>query len=136
MPNRILTVQAPFGGISRRSSYQTQPPFSSYDSLNYWPVDVKTGRITTAVRPPLNLFGSLETQVNMLSIVNGIRASWPAKSFAAAYNGKLYAWNGTTLVAATGAQAESIDTGQYVSAAPVDTELAFATSAAAPMFFD
>ena len=83
MGNSVLTVQAPYGGINRRMAYQTQPPFSSYDSLNYWPIDVKTGRITTAVRPGLELFGSLEIETCLLEQVNGIAAGLPVKSFCA-----------------------------------------------------
>jgi len=136
MANKLLTVQAPKGGISRRASYQTQEPFMCYDSLNYWPIDVKTGRITSAIRPPLKLFGSLETEVNMLSLVNGIRASHPAKSFAAAYEGTIYYWNGSTMVSATGAQAAAVDTGNYVSAAPVIDKLVICDSTLAPIAFD
>jgi len=133
---RILTVQAPYGGISRRQSYQTQPPFSSYDSLNFWPVDVKTGRVTSATRPGLTQFGSLATTVNMLSPVSGIRAAHPAKSFCAAYAGTIYYWNGTTMAAATGAQAASVDTGSYVSAAPLVNELVICDGTLAPIVFD
>lgn len=136
MANKILTVQAPMGGISRRSAYQTQPPFTSYDSLNFWPLDVKTGRVTSATRPPLKLFGSLETQVNMLAKTGGIRASHPAKSFAAAYVGTIYYWNGTTMVAASGAQAAAVDTGNYVSATTVVDQLVICDATVAPIAFD
>ena len=138
MPTAILTIQPPIGGISRRSTYQTQPPFSSYDSENYWPLDVKTGRVTTAIRPPLKLFGTRTTEVTMLSTVNGAHATLPAKSFATAYAGALFYWNGTTMVAATGSKATSIDTGQYVSAAPIENQLVIIKSGASsvPFVFD
>lgn len=136
MAERILTVQAPYAGINRRMAYQTQPPFSSYDSLNYWPIDVKTGRLTTAVRPPLKLFGGTQAEVCLIEQVNGIAAGLPSKSFCASYNGNLYYWNGSTMVASGGAQAGSIDTGQYVSAASVVNQLVIAKSGAKPIVFD
>ncbi len=137
MATVTLTVQPPVGGISRRSTYQTQPPFTSYDSENYWPIDVKTGRITTATRPPLKLFGSREEEVNMVSPVSGTHATLPAKSFAASFAGTLFYWNGTTMVQATGSKATSLDTGGFLSAAAVENQLVITKSGANdPFVFD
>jgi hypothetical protein len=72
----------------------------------------------------------------MISIVNGIRSGYPAKSFAAAYEGQIYYWNGTTMVTATGAQAAAVDTGGYVSAAPIVNQLVICDSTLAPIAFD
>lgn len=134
--NVVLTVQSPVGGINRRAAYQTQAPFTAYDAQNFWPIDTRTGRVTTATRPALNLFGTLQTEVNMLSKVSGIRAGHPSKSFAAAYEGQIYYWNGSTLVTATGAQAASVNQGSYVSATPIIDELIICDDTLAPIAFD
>lgn len=137
MATAVLTVQPPVAGISRQSTYQTQPPFSSFDSENYWPIDVKTGRLTTAIRPALKLFGSRVEEVAMVSPVSGTSATLPAKSFAASFNGTLFYWNGTTMVQAAGTKATSIDTGGYVSAAAVENQLVITKSGANdPFVFD
>ena len=136
MANTILTVQSPVAGINRRTAYQTQAPFSSYDSNNFWPIDVKTGRISSATRPPLKLFGSLITEANMVSTVAGIRASHPAKSFCVAHAGSLYYWNGSAMTLATGAQAASINTGKYVSATPIVSNLVICDDTNAPIAFN
>lgn len=134
--NVVLTVQSPTGGINRRASYQTQAPFTAYDAQNFWPVDAKTGRITSATRPALTLFGTVQTECNMLSNVAGIRAAHPAKSFVAALAGQIYYWNGSTMVTATGAQAASVNTGKFVSAAPIVDELVICDDTLAPILFD
>ena len=137
MATAILTIQPPVGGISRQSTYQTQPPFNSFDSENYWPVDVKTGRLTTAIRPALKLFGSRIEEVAMVSPVSGTSATLPAKSFAASFNGTLFYWDGTTMVQAAGAEATNFDTGGYVSAAAVENQLVIVRSGANdPVVFD
>lgn len=137
MATAVLTIQPPVGGISRQSTYQTQPPFNSFDSENYWPIDVKTGRLTTAIRPALKLFGSRIEEVAMVSPVSGTHATLPAKSFAASFNGTLFYWDGTTMVQASGSKATSIDTGGYVSAAAIENQLVIVASGANdPLVFD
>ena len=131
-----IVIKAPTGGIVKRTDYQSQPPFTSFDSLNYWPIDVKTGRITSATRPPLTQFGTSTAQATMLSRVSGISTLGPHQSFVAALNGALFYWNGSTMVAATGTQANAIDTTKYVSAAPMVNQLVIASGTGKPIVFN
>ncbi len=111
-----LTLQAPLAGMIRSTSYQTDPPFSSFDSLNYWVVDAKTGRMVVATRPGLETLTSPTGEVSLLSNVSGVNSGGgPFRSFIAGIGTALYYWDGTQLVAATGAQANSMDTGRNVS---------------------
>lgn len=38
MKNRALTVVFPTGGLSRRYAYQTQPPYTTPNAVNVWPI--------------------------------------------------------------------------------------------------
>lgn len=119
-----IVIKSPIGGINRRTDFQSQPPYSTFDSLNFWPTDPLTGRLCVATRPPLVLFGEDQRQVTMLSRVSGISTLGPPQSFAAAFNGTLYYWNGSEMVTATGnPHRDLISTEGYTSAAPVVNQL-------------
>ena len=119
----LQNIPAPLAGISRSTAYQTHPPFTAYDAVNMLPFDAKTGRRLLATRPAVVNF-AYSSECNMLSRINGVRSAFPVDSFAAALwdgassTNSLFIWNGSSLVAATGAQANSIDRGRYVSASP------------------
>ena len=137
MPNKlVLTLQPPLAGMVRSTAYQTRPPFSSYDSLNFWVVDAKTGRMVVATRPSLSTLTAPAGAVSLLSNVSGVRSSHPFRSFVAGIAGILYYWDGTQLVAATGAEAASIDTGRNVSAAALIDKVYITRDGQKPIVFD
>lgn len=80
-----LKIEAPLAGIRRDTSYQTQPPYSCIDILNFWPVDARDGRDVLATRPPLAPIATPDTPINLLSQLN-----LPAATLFHAANGKLY----------------------------------------------
>ena len=137
MPNKIvLTLQPPLGGMVRSTAYQMQPPFSSFDSFNFWVVDAKTGRLVVATRPSLSTLTAPAGAVSLLSLASGVRAAHPFLSFVAAFDGSLYYWDGTQLVLAGGAQNNSIDTGRNVSAAALIDKVYIPTDGQKPIVFD
>lgn len=102
----------------RRTSFQGQPPFSSFFSNNFWPIDVDTGRSVTAVRPPLDTFTAPGVSVNGLIPVNGFASGKPFQSIVAASSGSLFWWDGVAWRLATGSAASSADTGRAVFGHP------------------
>lgn len=137
MPKIItLTLQPPLAGMVRSTTYQTQPPFSSFDSLNFWVIDAKTGRLVVATRPSLSPLTAPAGAVSLLSNVSGVRANHPFRSFVTGIAGTLYYWDGTQLVAAGGAQAASIDIDRNVSAAPLIDKVYITKESALPIVFD
>ncbi len=137
MPNRIqLTLQPPLAGMVRSTAYQTQPPFSSFDSLNFWVVDAKTGRLVVATRPSLSTLTAPAGAVSLLSTVSGVSSGNPFLSFVAAFDGTLYYWDGTQLTVATGTKATSIDTGRNVSAAALIDKVYITEAGGKPIVFD
>ena len=137
MPSKItLTLQPPLGGMVRSTSFQVQPPFSSFDSLNFWVVDAKTGRLVVATRPSLSTLTAPTGAVSLLSNVSGVSSGNPFLSFVAAFDGTLYYWDGTQLTVATGTKATSIDTGRNVSAAALIDKVYITEAGGKPIVFD
>lgn len=134
--NRVMTIQAPYGGINRRTAFQQVPPFTCYDAVNFLSFDANSGRITTATRPPLVPFGNAVTEVNMASQASGVRAGYPDKSFVVAQAGQIKIWDGSAFQNATGAQAAAVDTGSYVSATPFIDKVIICDSTLAPIVLD
>jgi hypothetical protein len=116
MPQNI-TIHPPIGGTVRRTSFQNQAPYTSYDSFNYWPIDVKTGRLIPAIRPPHVMLDAVTGPVNLLQRVNGYASGKPIQSFVMAEDTDLYWWDGDSFVAATGASASDIDANRPLFAA-------------------
>src|SRR5690606_26985286 len=106
------------------------------DSFNFWPIDPKTGRLVPGTRPKFRRLTSAAGTVTLLEGVNGRSANGPFNSFAAGIAGQLYYWNGSGFTAATGAQAASIDTNRYVSAAPFVNQLVITRANNKPIIFD
>ena len=106
-----ITLQPPVGGMNRRIGFQKQPPFESYESINFWPTDPLTGRSVTGTRPAIVAFASPGNNVNMLTRVNGAVSGKPLQSLVAANNGSVYWLNSSnTWTVATGAGATSMET--------------------------
>ena len=117
---QTVSIQPPLGGISRRTAYQSQPPFSSYDSVNFWPIDAKSGRMITATRPRLQLQttpSETPPRVNMICPVNGFFSGQPVQSLVINVKDSLYWWNGSAWTAATGSKAGSVDQTRAIYAA-------------------
>lgn len=137
MPNELtLTLDSPLQGVIRRTAYQTQPPFSCYDSLNFWPLDCKTGRAVFASRPglqPVPSPGGLT--VNMLARVNGVATTKPLQGIIGAFSSDVYWWNGTSWTAATGAQASAVVTNRPVYATAFLQEVFIFNDTTAPLVF-
>lgn len=109
-----LSIQAPIGGISRERGFQSQPPFTSVESINFWPMDAVTGRALSATRPPLVAIASPGEDVNLFQRVNGDASQSPQVTMVAAYDGDLYWWNGLSWVLVS--SSETITTGRPVYA--------------------
>jgi len=132
-----IAVSPPLGGVSKVVGYQNQPPFTSYKSINFWSIDVMSGRAVTASRPPLVAFDepSGTGPVNFLARVNGVAAGKPLQSMVCARDGDIYWWNGGNWVAATGAQAGAVaDSYQVYGAAQLQV-VYIAQESAAPIAF-
>lgn len=107
-----VRVLAPIGGESKRFGFQSQDsqPFTTYESINVWPLDVVTGRAVSASRPALVSFSTPTNLVNLLAPINGVASGKPLQSFVASENGTLKWWNGTGFTNATGSGATSQET--------------------------
>lgn len=104
-----LTIIGPIAGINRRPGNQYQPPFSTYDSLNFLPFDCKTGRSVSATRPSVGEFPSPRVGVNALCRVNGAVQDKPLQSMICAAEGHLYWWDGDDWVHAGGGASEDME---------------------------
>jgi hypothetical protein len=137
MPNRShLIVKPPIGGMVKTTAYQSQPPFSSYSSMNMWPIDVLTGRAIMATRPPLETIPSPTGPCTLLTRVNGFATGKPYQSFIGAFNSDVYWWNGTGFTAATGSQASSIPTTRAVYAKVYLEEVFIGQTSSKPLVFN
>lgn len=138
MSDSVIDIAAPLGGVTRRFGFQKQAPFTSYDSINFWPIDYETGRSVTATRPAMIAAtnpGSSGTTA-CLARVNGVAALKPQQSAIASRGTQLYWWNGTTWTAATGAQANSISTSRQVMAHAFLEQAIIANGSSKPLVFD
>lgn len=115
VPRNVISINPPLGGVSRKLTFQKQPPYTAYQLTNFWPLDHKTGRQVLATRPRRRTRtwpgGSAGTRINMLLPINGVRSAYPVRSMICAKDGQIYVWDGSTWVAATGAQAAAVATG-------------------------
>ena len=131
------TFQPPLGGTSARQSFQSQPPYTSYRSSNFWPIDVRTGRQVSATRPAMEVVTIPGASiVTMLSRVNGSASGKPYQSMIASFGGNVYYWGGTSWTAATGAQAGDIETTRAVYASPFLEEAYILIDSSKPLVFD
>lgn len=136
MPGYALTVQPPLGGIDRSVGFQNQPPFSSYESIDFWPLDIKTQRRVTGTRPTFAEPVAPGATVNAFVPVNGHLSNRPKQSLVAASSGTLYWWDGAGWVLATGAAASSADTGRAVYGTPYLLHAYICKADSAPIDFD
>jgi len=56
----LLDIRFPLGGLDRRSPYRQQPPFTTMDALNVWPIEGLEGRERGGSRP--GIWRSFPTQ--------------------------------------------------------------------------
>lgn len=138
-PRGTIIVQPPVGGISRRTAFQVQPPFSSYASVNYWPIDAKSGRVMTGTRPRLQLQtvpSETPPRVNMITPVNGSFTGQPFESLVIFCKDSLYWWNGSSYTAATGTKAGSVDQDRAIYASPFLSKVYIPIETGKPLVFD
>jgi hypothetical protein len=127
MIDRVLHVVSPLAGVDKSTAFQEQPPFTCYDSLDFWPYDAKTSRKRLAIRPGRELFPSPTTDpvsqpINAIATLNVAPA-------ASAYNRQpmiaaddvLYRYDGSTPWATVGGSA--VDTGRNVTMIPFEQKL-------------
>ena len=131
-----IVVRPQLTGILTKEAFQRAPQASALDSFNFWPIDPKTGRLVPGTRPKFSQLDSPTGVVTMLQGVSGKSGSNPFNSFAAAFGGTLYYWNGSSFTVATGAQAASIDTTRNVSACPFVNQLVITKASGKPIIFD
>lgn len=126
---RTIVIQPPVGGVVRSVAFQSQPPFSSYKSVNFWP-KYESGRVATSTRPPLKAadFTSNENldPINMLTPISGSATisgqAQPAQAFVVARSsdGQLFVYdNNNSFTVVGGSQASNIDTNRIVFAQPL-----------------
>lgn len=138
-PRGTIIIQPPVGGISRRTAFQVQPPFSSYASVNYWPIDAKSGRVMTGTRPRLQLQtvpNEDPPRVNMITPVNGAFTGQPFESLVINCKDNLYWWDGTSYIAATGTKAGSVDQDRAIYASPFLSKVYIPVETNKPIVFD
>lgn len=117
MNERMMEILPPVGGINKRGTRQSQPPYTSVASTNFWPIHPVSKRLISAVRPPkvtTNLTQpSGATTVNLLVSSSGVTISAThdiiVQYMAVARNSELYWWNGSAWTIATGAEASRLD---------------------------
>lgn len=131
-----LTVQPPIGGTVRSTSEQTQPPFTSHNSVNFWPIDVMTGRAVPATRPGLTSAPTPGGTVNLLARVNGSVAMKPFQSMIANINGQIYWWDDDVWVIATGATSNDVVTTRAVFAQAFLQQVFICNDTTKPLVFD
>lgn len=97
-----IFVKAPLGGVRREAGFQSQAPFTTLESINFWPRDVVTGRAMSATRPPLVPVASPGSPVNFLQLVSrGTVGAIQLTIIAAEAAGVVKYWNGSSWVAAS-----------------------------------
>lgn len=134
-----ITIDAPLAGTIRKTSFQSTPPFSCYDSINMWNVDAKDGRSVSAPRPALEALPipTGKSKCNMLCRVNGVETSKPVQGFVSAFDSDVYYWNSSdNWTAATGAQASAIETGRAVHSTPFLQNAIIFSGSASPLVFE
>ena len=133
----ILNIKAPTGGISRQTGFQSQPPFTTFKSINMWPKDVISGRLVSASRPPLVEFpspGSSGAPVNMLANVNGDATQDPQFSMLSARNGTAYWYNGTDWTPVV--SSSTVTTGRAVASHAFLKRVLVMNNTTAPLVFN
>lgn len=132
----IKTIQPPLAGMMRRTGFQQEGLFSSYDTTDFWPINVTDGRAVTATRPALAVITSPGESVNMLAPINGFATNKPFQSIGAAADGQLYWFDGVAWNSATGSEADAVDTGRAVYAQPFLQHLYLCVEDHTPIDFD
>lgn len=137
---RNMEILPPLAGVSKSTAYQMPPDYTTYDSLNMWPFDYKTGRRAYATRCPLSVapaLGAPVTGINMMGRVNGVASGKPNSMLVIAGSSDVY-WYDTPnqqWVAATGAQASSIETARTVLSKAFLNELIISNGSGKPFVF-
>jgi len=133
-----LNIEAPLGGVVRSTAYQKQPPFTSYHSDNFWPIDARTDRSCLATRPGLSDLDlpAAGKSIQMLVPINGADSGKPYQSMVTAADSDVYWWNGTGWTAATGSQASSVSTGRAVYGASFKQQTFICNNTTRPLMFD
>lgn len=109
---RAIRVLPPLGGVVRQTSYQQQPPYTLYDSRDFWPYDAKTERQRFAIRPGFASYGS-QNDVNLIYWINVAPSETSQRVLITATGGNLFTWPAAS---ATNV-GSGIDTGRNVQAA-------------------
>lgn len=123
---RTLTVRPPLGGVVRKLGFQDQGPFTTTLSKNFWSIDVASGRLVSATRPPLDIVSSPGVGVNMLTRLNGDNITTPQQVLVSAQDGDVY-WAGSDLVWNLVTSSETVETIRPVFATPHLTRVIIAT---------
>lgn len=126
--SRTFIIKSPIGGINKKTTFQDQPPYTSYDSLGFLPIDCKTGRRRVSTQPGWSQFGA-SSNFNLLSALNVAANSGGQET----YERLLIGASGGTLtkMSITGTATtigSGIDTGRYVEAATYGDRLFIANS--------
>lgn len=91
----VKPIHPPQAGVVRKFGFQFQPPYSCIESVNFWPFNPADNRRVSCTRAPLGAFANpANTNINLLTPVNGDTGQYPQQSFLVAANGVLYLWMG------------------------------------------
>lgn len=133
----VLKLDSPLSGVVRRTSYQSQPPFSAYSSLNMLPWDARTGRALSAVRPPRQVITTPSGVCTAICRVNGVESNKPIQGLVAAFGGNVYYLNNANgWTAATGSHAGSIATTRAVFSTPFLQNAIIFDGSQSPLVFE
>lgn len=126
-----FAIHPPTGGIQNVSGFQTQAPYSCVESTNFWPVDVRDGRMLTATRPPMAEDEAFpEFPVNMFMQLNV-----PQPTAFAAANGILYKRSSAGVWSNAAASTVGVSTGRPVFASPFFRQILIANTGI-PLHYD
>ena len=123
-------IKPPIGGIVRSSSYQDQPPFTCYDSVNIFPFDALDGHDAVATRPPLVAVTSPGFPVNAVA-----RLNLPSPTLFSAANGKLYKRDNNAGTWAQITSSVGVTAGRWVETVPYIKRL-FILNDDTPLVYD
>lgn len=131
---REIVVRPPVGGVVRGYDFQSQPPYTAVNALNFWGRDNKTGRQRCALRPRLVSYGTgLSSTVRGLAQVNVATQQTLDRGLFAISGGTLYRYAS----GAWGSEGAAADSTRLISMAPYLQKLYIAGKAAGrPKVYD
>ena len=96
MPNTVVEIEFPLGGINRSMPYQAEPPKTTPDAENVRPYDPEETRLRGGTRPGLDRFvtGAVGSPVIMMQSVGWVSGTTQEETLVYAAGGNIYYYGG------------------------------------------